>query len=207
LGVALNPEIEPMYPASTPLVPDDQLHERDFAPRDLDAERDFNEQRRRRPPWQNPVKRPSVAGGMVRALGRFFAAVLIGVGLTLAWQTHADEVNAIVAYWAPPLVWLLPTQSSKQPAEAAMSSEVAQQIKLIAVDLAIVRRNIGQLAANQDQFAARQEQMNQNIATLQQIEQDARQPLVPPAPAKTVRPPAHNALPGPAPTPLQTAPR
>ena len=88
-----------------------------------------------------------------------------------------------------------------------MSSEVAQQIKLIAVDLAIVRRNIGQLAANQDQFAARQEQMNQNIATLQQIEQDARQPLVAPTPAKTVRPPVHNALPGPAPTPLQTPPR
>ena len=144
---------------------------------------------------------------MVRALGRFFAAVLIGVGLTLAWQTHADEVDAIVASWAPPLVWLLPTQSPKQPAEAAMSSEVAQQIKLIAVDLAIVRRNIGQLAANQDQFAARQDQMKQNIATLQQIEQDARQPLVPPAPAKTVRPPVHNALPGPAPTPLQTPPR
>jgi hypothetical protein len=38
-----------MYPASTPLVPDDQFHERDFAPRDLDAERDLNDQRRRRP--------------------------------------------------------------------------------------------------------------------------------------------------------------
>ena len=31
-----------MYPASTPLVPDDQFRERDFAPRDLDAERDLN---------------------------------------------------------------------------------------------------------------------------------------------------------------------
>ena len=88
-----------------------------------------------------------------------------------------------------------------------MSSEVAQQIKLIAVDLAIVRRNIGQLAANQDQFAARQAQMNQNIATLQQIEQDARQPVVTPAPAKTVRPPAHNPPPSPLPTAPQTAPR
>ena len=37
-----------MYPSSTPLVPDDQYHERDFAPRDLDAERDL--QRVRRPP-------------------------------------------------------------------------------------------------------------------------------------------------------------
>jgi hypothetical protein len=199
----LNPEIEPMYPASTPLVPDDQFHERDFAPRDLDAERDFNEQRRRRPPRQSPVKRPSVAGRMVRAMGRFLAAVLIGVGLTLAWQSHADEVNAAVLSWAPALAWLLPEQSPKQPAEAAISSEVAQQIKLIAVDLTIVRRNIGQLAANQDQFAARQDQMNQNIATLQQIEQDARQQAVSPPPPKTVRLPAHN----PPPAPLQTAPR
>jgi hypothetical protein len=27
-----------MYPASTPLVPDDHYHERDFAPRDLDED-------------------------------------------------------------------------------------------------------------------------------------------------------------------------
>jgi hypothetical protein len=192
-----------MYPASTPLVPDDQFHERDFVPRDLDAERDFNEQRRRRPTRQSPVKRPSVTGRMVRAVVRFFAAILIGVGLTLAWQSHANEVNAAVTSWAPALAWLLPEQSPKQPAEAAISSEVAQQIKLIAVDLAIVRRNIGQLAANQDQFAARQDQMNQNIATLQQIEQDARQQAISTPPAKTVRPAAHN----PPPAPLQTAPR
>jgi hypothetical protein len=192
-----------MYPASTPLVPDDQFHERDFAPRDLDAERDFNDQRRRRPPRQNPVKRPSIAGRMVRAVSRFVAAVLIGAGLTLAWQSHADEINAVVTSWAPPLAWLLPAQSPKQPAQAAISSEVAQQIKLIAVDLAIVRRNIGQLAANQDQFAARQEQMNQNVATLQQIEQDARQQAVAAPPAKMVRPATHN----PPPAPLQTAPR
>jgi hypothetical protein len=192
-----------MYPASTPLVPDDQFHERDFAPRDLDAERDFNDQRRRRPARQNPAKRPTVARRLVRAVGRFFAAILIGVALTLAWQYRGDEVNAAVTSWAPSLAWLLPEQSSKQPAESAISSEMAQQIKLIAVDLAIVRRNIGQLAANQDQFAARQEQMNQNIATLQQIDQDARQQVVAPAPAKAARPPVHNPLP----TPLQTAPR
>ncbi len=192
-----------MYPASTPLVPDDQFHERDFAPRDLDAERDFNDQRRRRPPRPSPVKRPSVVGRMMRVVSRFFVAILIGVGLTLAWQSHADDVNAAVASWAPSLAWLLPEQTPKQPAEPAISSELAQQVKLIAVDLAIVRRNIGQLAANQDQFAARQNQMNQNIATLQQIEQDARQQAVAPPAAKTVRPAAHN----PPPASLQTAPR
>ncbi len=139
-----------MYPSSTPLVPDDQYHERDFPPRDLDAERDFNDQRRRRPPRQNAMKRPSIGNRMLRSVGRFFAAVLIGVGLTLAGQAYSEQLNEIIATWAPPLAGLLPASSPKQSAEAAGSSEVAQQIKLIAVDLAIVRRNIGQLAANQD---------------------------------------------------------
>jgi len=34
-----------MYPSSTPLVPDEHYHERDFAPRDLDAERDLQRAR------------------------------------------------------------------------------------------------------------------------------------------------------------------
>jgi hypothetical protein len=183
-----------MYPASTPLVPDDQFHERDFAPRDLDAERDLNDQRRRRPQRQNTMKRPSIANRMLRSVGRFFAAVLIGVGLTLAGQSYSEQLNDMITDWAPSLAWLVPAQSPKKT-EAAISSEVAQQIKLIAVDLAIVRRNIGQLAANQDQFAAKQEQMNQNIAMLQQVEQDVRQQvLAPPAPkaARPPAPPAHN---------------
>jgi hypothetical protein len=61
-----------MYPASTPLVPDDQFHERDFAPRDLDAERDLNDQRRRRPQRQNAMKRPSIANRMLRSVGSVF---------------------------------------------------------------------------------------------------------------------------------------
>jgi hypothetical protein len=189
-----------MYPASTPLVPDDQFHERDFAPRDLDAERDLNDQRRRRPQRQNAMKRPSIANRMLRSVGRFFAAVLIGVGLTLAGQSYSEQLNEIITGGAPSLAWLVPAQGPKKT-EAAISSEVAQQIKLIAVDLAIVRRNIGQLAANQDQFAAKQEQMNQNIAMLQQVEQDVRQQvLAPPAP-KAVHPPAPTAHNPPQPSP------
>jgi hypothetical protein len=179
-----------MYPSSTPLVPDDRYHEREFAPRDLDAERDS--QRARRPQRQNAIKKPSVANRMVRSVSRFLAAVLIGVGLTLAGQSYGEQLNDMIMGWAPSLAWLLPAQSPKKTAEGAVSSDVAQQIKLIAVDLASVRRNMGQLAANQDQFAAKQEQMNQSIATLQQVEQDAKQQvLAPPAP-KPAHPPAHN---------------
>ena len=111
------------------------------------------------------MKKPSVANRMVRLVSRFLAAVLIGVGLTLAGQSYGEQLNDMIMGWAPSLAWLLPAQSPKKTAEGAVSSDVAQQIKLIAVDLASVRRNMGQLAANQDQFAAKQEQMNQSIAT------------------------------------------
>jgi hypothetical protein len=125
--------------------------------------------------------------------------VLIGVGLTLGWQSYPEQINELVASWAPSLAWLLPAQSPKQAAEPAVSPELAQQIKLLAVDLAIVRRNLGQLAANQDQFAAKQEQISQNIATLAQVEQDVRQQILSPPAPKPAHPPAHN--------PLQTSPR
>jgi hypothetical protein len=184
-----------MHPSPTPLVPDDQYHERDFVPRDLDAERDFNDQRRRRPAQrQNAMKRPSVANRIVRSVSRFFAALLIGVGLTLGWQSYSEQLNEIIAGWSPSLAWLLPASGPNKTPEAAISSEVAQQIKLIPVDLAIVRRNLGQLTANQEQFAAKQEQMNHNVATLQQVEQDIRQQIVSPPAPKPAHPPAHNPL-------------
>lgn len=181
-----------MYPSSTPLVPDEQYHQRDFAPHDLDAERDLNEQRRRRPPRPTTMKRPSVANRMIRSASRFCAAVLIGVGLTLAWQSYPDEIYAAVTAWVPPMAGLLPAPSSTKAAEPAVSAEMAQQIKLIAVDLAIVRRSVGQLATNQDQFAAKQEQISQNLATLQQVEQDVRQQVLSPPAPKVAHPPARN---------------
>jgi hypothetical protein len=184
-----------MHPSTTPLVPDAQYHQHDFAPRDLDAERDLNEQRLRRPPRPNTIKRPSVANRMIRSVSRFFAAVLIGVGLTLAWQSYPEQVNEVVASWAPPLASLLSASSPTKSADPAVSSEMAQQIKLIAADLAMVRRNIGQLAANQDQFASKQQQISENIATLQQVEQDVRQQILSPAAPKAARPPAHNPQP------------
>jgi hypothetical protein len=70
--------------------------------------------------------------------------------------------------------------------------------------LRIVRRNLGQVAANQDQFAAKQNQMNQNIAMLQQVEEDLKQQvLAAPAP-KAAHPPARNPSQV---SPLQGSPR
>jgi hypothetical protein len=111
-----------MYPSSSPLVPDEQFQERDFAPQDLDAERDFNGRHSRRPPRQNAVKRPSIANRMVRSVSRFFVAILIGVGLTLAGQAYSEQLNEIITGWAPSLASLSPAPSANKSAEAARSS-------------------------------------------------------------------------------------
>jgi hypothetical protein len=140
------------------------------------------------------TSRPSIGRRVFRTLARFLAAVLIGIGLTLAWLSYGELAKEMTRTWVPSLAWLLPESNPKPPTEAEVLPELAQQIKLIALDVAIVRRNVGQLAANQDQLAAMQDQMNQNIAALQEIEQDVRQkPLSPPAP-RPVHPSARNSL-------------
>jgi hypothetical protein len=128
--------------------------------------------------------KPSTSRRLTRSLARFAFAVLIGVGGTLAWQ-HGDEAAEFVRTWVPSLGWLLPVSTTKAPAPAVTSTELQQQLKPMAIDLALVRRSTEQLASNQDQLARKQEQMTQAIATLQAAEQDISQKilaLAPPAP-------------------------
>jgi hypothetical protein len=138
--------------------------------------------------------RPSIGRRLTRSLVRFFLVVLIGVGGTLAWQ-QGDEVTEMVRTWAPSLGWLLPVSTIKAPAPTVTTAD----LKPVAIDLALVRRSIEQLGANQDQLARKQDQMAQAIATLQAAEQDISQKilaLAPPAPkavhvsAKPAQPPA-----------------
>ena len=185
---------------SSPLAPSDH---RDFDIRDLDDERDPHNQRfpRSSDPLirsRGPVAKRSVGKRVFRMLTRFVVTVLIGVGLTLGWQTYGEQAKELTRTLVPSVAWMLPQPDPKSPTDADVLPEMAQQIKLIALDVAIIRRNLSQLAANQDQLAAKQDQMTQNIASLQEIEQDARQkalslPLAPkPAPHPTARnsPPA-----------------
>jgi hypothetical protein len=134
--------------------------------------------------------RRSLARRAGRALIRFAIAVAIGIGGTLGWQTHGEQLREMAKIWAPSLVWLLPvaTTDSPAPASAATSAELVQQIAPVARDLALVRRGV-------EELAARQEQMAQSIATLQAVEQDLRlktmapQPPAAPAPAPAAAPP------------------
>jgi len=141
---------------------------------------------------------PSIGRRMFRALTRFFIAVLIGVGATLAWQSHREDAKQIVRTWVPSLSWLLPPdgpvssqnaalpQSAPVTQSAALASgvtagELAQQLEPITRDLAVVRRSL-------EQLATKQEQMAQNIATLQAAEQDIRQKMSSPPPSRPAPP-------------------
>jgi len=117
--------------------------------------------------------RPSVGRRMFRAVTRFCIAVLIGVGGTLAWQSRGDTVREMVVARAPTLAWLL-SVSMTAPAAAATSPDPVQQLSPLASSLDAVRRSVELLAARQDQMA-------QNIAKLQAVEEDIRQTMSSPA--------------------------
>jgi hypothetical protein len=138
----------------------------------------------------------SITRRIFRALARFFFAVLIGVGATLAWQSYGDQAMDMVRAWDPSLGEWLPASTGKPAAPPVTSAEVQQQLKPIATDLAAVRRTIEQLTADQDQLSRTQQQMAQSIATLQAAEQELTQRLTSPPPSKPVNVPP--------PKPLQT---
>ncbi len=156
-----------------------------------------------RPPGFKPDQlasaRPSIGGRTFRAFVRFCIGVLVGISATLAWQLHGDEAEKMVGTWLPSLGRFLPNASSAQvplpqsastaqisaPAAVPTSSEMAQQLKTMANDLADAQRSLAQLTdiardvadtrRNLEQVAARQEQIAQSIAMLQRFEQDVKQ--------------------------------
>jgi hypothetical protein len=120
--------------------------------------------------------RPSIGRRILRTL----IAVLLGIGTTLAWQSHGDAARDMIVARAPALGWLLPVSTTKSPAMAAPAPNPVQQLEPLASNLDLVRRSVEQLAANQ-------ELMVQNIATLQVVADDIRQRMSttpPPAPSQ-----------------------
>ena len=71
----------------------------------------------------------------------------------------------------------------------------------MSLDLVVVRRALEQIAAKNDQLAAKQVEMAQNVATLQDIEQNVSQQLasVLSSPAAHATPPPHKPTPQPPP--------
>jgi hypothetical protein len=119
--------------------------------------------------------RPSIGGRLFRTLTWFFIAVLIGIGSTLAWQSHGDAARDMVVARAPTLAWLLSVSATKSPAVAAISPDPVRELQPLASNLDVVRRSV-------EQLAAKQEQMAQNIAALRAVDEDIRQKMsFPPA--------------------------
>jgi len=155
--------------------------------------------------------RPSIFRRAIRSLARFCIAVLIGVGATLAWQSYGDEAREMLSSQVPSLRWLsvstttLPPNGQGSPQNAAPQSAPAaapaaaasapelRQLEPMARDLAAMRRSV-------EQLFVQQEQMAQNIATLQAAEEDIRKkvssrPLaqtISDQPPKPPKPPAHS---------------
>ena len=162
LGIEAGLE-EPEYYAGSPPV----------APRSYARSSGFENQR-------FALRSPSITKRVFRAIARFSFAVLIGVGATLGCQSYGDKISAIVRESAPSLGWLLPVSTRVSPVAAATLPELEEQLKPMSLDLAIVRRGLEQLTANQNQFAAKQEQIAQNVATLQETEQERQVVHTPP---------------------------
>jgi hypothetical protein len=199
-----------LYSQSPPLTAEDTSfggHERD-----PDVRSDQRMGRRRMKPsidspypyrfgeGQPAIKRPSIGRRMFRTLIRFSIAVLIGVGVTLGWQSYGDAVKDMLAAEAPILGWVLSAVPTTKPSAVAVTSiDPARQLAPLASTLDIVRRSV-------EQLAAKQEQMAQNIAALRAAEGDARQKMssAPPSSAPAAAPaPAQPAASVPQPKPPQ----
>jgi hypothetical protein len=182
-----------VYSQSPPLLEKEWLTAEEISPggraRDLDARSDQRiGVRPNKPSIHSPhpsslregqvaSDRPSIGRRIFRTLTRFFIAVLIGVGATLAWQSHGDAAREMLLTRAPTLASLLPISTTKSP--VATSPDPVQQLEPLASNLYVVRRSI-------EQLAAKQEHMAQNIAALQAVEEEIRQKMLsaPPPPAQ-----------------------
>lgn len=126
--------------------------------------------------------RRSIGRRMSRAFARYSVVFLIGIGVTLTWQSYGDEAIEMAKVEAPSLAWLLPVSTVKtppdgqgSPAAAASSPQLVQQLEPTELGLVAVRRRVEQLATKVEQLAAKQDQIAQNIATLQSVEQEVSQ--------------------------------
>ena len=132
-------------------------------------------------------KRPSLGKRASRAVVRFLITFCIGVAAALAWQSYGDAAREMIASSSPQLGWLAPQAAPLVQTASDIVARAApptpspdlQQLKAMSLDLAAVRQNVEQLAA---QFAAGQQQMAGDIATLQVAQQDILHKISPPPP-------------------------
>jgi hypothetical protein len=108
------------------------------------------------------------------------AAAFAGVLTLLAATSTRIEIEATQS---TPV-----TQIAPAPASVAISPELVRLE--VARDLAVLRNSVEQLANKLEDLAAKQDQMSQNIVSLQAVEQDIIQERSSPPLSEPVSPPA-----------------
>ena len=118
---------------------------------------------------------------------KFISAVMAAAaftGLTVLWATNT-WIDARARDAVPQSTPL--TQTAPAPAAVAISPELVRLE--VARDLAVIRNSVEQLANKVEELATKQDQMSQNIVTLQAVEQDVIQTRSSPPLSGPVSPP------------------
>jgi hypothetical protein len=124
---------------------------------------------------------------MLKLISAVMAAAAFA-GVTLLWATNT-WIDARARDAAPQSTPL--TQTAPAPAAVAISPELVRLE--VARDLAVIRNSVEQLANKVEELAAKQDQMSQNTATLQAVEQDTIQERSPPLSGPVSPPPRKKA--------------
>lgn len=129
--------------------------------------------------------------------------IIVTVGAALAWQSSDDKTKDMVRAWGSSLSQLSSVLNTKSPAAsdvaakpvsktseqasvaAGSSPEAQHQLETMVSDLADLRRIV-------EQFAAKQEQMAQDVATLQAAKQNVSEKKSSLAQSSSAFPPPKN---------------
>jgi hypothetical protein len=141
------------------------------------------------------IVRSSMLSRILHDSPRFFFALVLGIGLTLAWHSYGSQAVEIIRTQAPSLAQWLPA-STGQPADAPLaaplqqlkptlaaadqqlsvmppedgSAELGQQLNAIAIDLTAVKETLDRLAADRGKIT-------QSIDRLERGQQEMAQKL------------------------------
>ncbi len=149
------------------------------------------------------IAHPSMLSRIVRRSALFFFALVVGVGVTLAWQSYGGQTVELIRRQAPLLADWLPASTGKptdapvdapqqqlKPTLAGSDQQVAamppdgsaklqQQLNSIAIDLTVVKEALERLAGER-------RKITQSIDRLEKGEQEINQKISSMATPKTV---------------------
>jgi len=118
---------------------------------------------------------PSLRKRASRASARFLITFCIGVGATLAWQSHRDAAREMIVNSYPQLGWLAPQAepvARNAPKTMGLAAPAApsfdpQELKGMSLDLDAVRQSIDRIATSIATIQERMSRDTDRIATEQ----------------------------------------